>query len=159
MLGGAARQLEAVVDHELRSGLGDREQIGRELGLRDAVTRVHLDAALDERGTDRVLRRERVAAGGDDLRARLLQRQHEARGLRLEVHDDGDLASLECAVTEPVAQRRQDGHVPARPLDAPMPFGREARISDTGRGRHKIKKIESGLSGPRSTTGYGFRLQ
>jgi hypothetical protein len=24
----------------------------------------------------------------------------------------------------------QDGHVAARPLDAPMPFGREARIGD-----------------------------
>ena len=50
--------------------------------------RVHLDAALDERGADRVLRRERVAAGRDDLGAGLAQREHEAGGLGLEVHDD-----------------------------------------------------------------------
>jgi hypothetical protein len=119
---------------------------------------VHLYAALDERGAYCVLRRKRVAAGSDDLRTRLLQREHETRRLRLEMHDDGELATCKCAVSEPALQCGQHRHVLARPLDAPMPFGRERRISDTGWACHKFK-IESGLVRPRSTAGYWFREQ
>jgi hypothetical protein len=126
----ATRELEAVVDHELRPGFRDCEQVGGELGLRNAVTRVHLDAALDERRTDGILRRERVAAGGDHLRPRVLQREHEAGGLRLQMHDDRDLASRKRPVTEAVAQRREHGHVLPSPLDAAVAFGREGRIGD-----------------------------
>ena len=101
----AARQLGAVVDHELGAAVGDREQVGGELVGDDAVTRVHLDAALDERRADGVLRRERVRPGGDDLGAGLAQREHEARGLRLEVHDDGDALPAQAPRRRAVRQR------------------------------------------------------
>ena len=68
-------QLGAVVDDELGLGVGDRQQVGVELLARGVVRRVHLDPARDERGADRVLRRARVRAGGDDLRARLCEQQ------------------------------------------------------------------------------------
>ena len=60
VLGHPARQLEPVVDHELGAGRGDREQIRGELVRGDAVPRMYLDAALDERGADGILGRERV---------------------------------------------------------------------------------------------------
>ena len=51
------RQLGAVVDHDLRLGVCDGEQVGVELVGRRAVPRVHLDPARDERRADRVLGR------------------------------------------------------------------------------------------------------
>ena len=85
-------QLGAVVDDELGLGVGDREQVGVELLARGVVRRVHLDPARDERGADRVLRRARIRAGGDDLRSRLCEQQREVRRLRLQVDDDCDAA-------------------------------------------------------------------
>ena len=111
----------AVVDHELGAAVGDREQVGGELVGRDAVSREHLDAPLDERRADGVLRRERIRPGRDDLGARLAQREHEAGGLRLEVDDDGDAPARERTVREPlVEQPVEHRHVLPRPVDAPL---------------------------------------
>ncbi len=101
VLGHPPRQLGPVVDHELSAGLGDREQVGGELFGRRTMPRVHLDALACERSADRVLRREWVRTGGNDLGAGGTQREHEARGLRLEVDDDGHLAACERPVSEP----------------------------------------------------------
>ena len=99
----------------------------------DAVPRMHLDAALDERRTDRILGRERVAAGRDHLGTRLAQREHEARGLRFQVHDDRELAAAQRTVGQTVCEQPvQDGHVLPRPLDAPVPLRCERRISNAG---------------------------
>ena len=73
---------------------------------RDAVARVNLDSVLGERGTDGVLRRERVRPGGDDLGAGGAQGEHEACGLRLEMHDDGDATTGERAVLQPLLGSR-----------------------------------------------------
>ena len=103
---------------------------------RDAVTGVNLDAVLGERRADGVLRRERVRPGGDDLGAGGAQREHEARRLRLEVHDDGDAPARKRAVLEPfLEQAVEHRHVLPRPVDAPPSFGRERRICDAGHGK------------------------
>ncbi len=127
------RQLRAVVDHELGAALRDREQVGGELLLRHAVARMHLDAFLDERRADGVLRRERVGPCGDHVRTRGAQREHEAGGLRLEVDDHRDAASVERPVLQPLLEQAvEHRHVLPRPVDAPPPFGRERRIGDAG---------------------------
>jgi hypothetical protein len=69
------------------------------------VRAVHLDAAAHERGADRVLRRAGIRARDDDLGARVREQRREVRGLRLEVHDDGDAPSAERAVAEPLARQ------------------------------------------------------
>ena len=90
---------------------------------------------FDERGAHGVLRRERVRSGGDDVRARGAQREHEAGRLRLEVDDDGDAAAVERAVLQPLLEQAvEHRHVLPRPVDAPPSFGRERRIGDAGHG-------------------------
>ena len=133
MLDDAPRQLGAVVDHELRRGLGDRKQVGGELVRRDTVPREHLHAALDERRTDGVLRRERVRARGDDRRAGIAQREREARGLRLEMHDDGDPPPGHGELGREPAK---NGHVLPGPVDAPVAFGSERTVGDLG---HRLR--------------------
>ena len=79
MLEDASRQLGAVVDHELRGGVGDREQVVGELLRRRAVRRVHLDpsassvaryAVFASRCTTTATRRPRNAPSASRSRAR-----------------------------------------------------------------------------------------
>ena len=136
MLDDPRRQFCAVVDDDLRTGIGDREQVGVELLARGAVCCVHLDPACDERGADRVLRRARVRAGSDHLCARFREQRCEVRGLRLQVHDDCDTLSGESSVGEPLARQPvQDGRMLRDPLDPLLAFGGERRIGDVGTGR------------------------
>jgi len=52
------------------------------------------------------------------------------------VHDHGDAAPAERAVAEALsAEPVQHGHVLRRPVDAPVPFGRKARVGDAGHAR------------------------
>ena len=136
MLDDPRSQLGAVVDDDLRTGVGDREQVCVELLARGAVRRVHLDPARDERGADRVLRRARVRAGGDHLCARVREQRCEVRGLRLQVDDDCDPLAGESSVGEPLARQPvQDGRVLRDPPDPLLAFGGERRIGDVGTGR------------------------
>ena len=127
----APGQLETVVDHELRRRLRDRDQVGCELVRRHAVARVYLDPARDERGAHRVLGRQCVRARSDDLRARLGEREHETRRLRLEVDDDRDAAAAQRTVAELRApEPLEHRHVLPRPRDAPLSLRREADVGD-----------------------------
>ena len=110
----------------LSARLGDGALAGRKL----AVV-VHLDSLLGERSADGVLRREPVRPGSDHVRAGLAQREHEARSLRLQMHDDGDAPARERAVPKAlVEQPVEDRHVLPRPVDAPPPFRGERGIGD-----------------------------
>ena len=92
---------------------------------------MHLDAALDERRADRVLRRERIDARSDDLRARLSERKHKTGGLRLEVDDDRELAAAQRAVREALGREPVRAQAcAAGPVDAAVPFGRECEVGD-----------------------------
>ena len=135
----SAPSARAVVDDDLRPGVGDREQVGVELLARGAVRRVHLDPARDERGADRVLRRAGVRAGGDHLRARVREQRREVRGLRLEVDDDGDALAARARRRRAARARAGSGRASAsRPTgSAARPRGRATdRRCWTGRGVH-----------------------
>ena len=97
------------------------------------MPRVHLDAARDERGADRVLRRAGVRAGRDDLAPGLREQQRQVGRLRLEVDDDGDAAAAQRSVREPLAREPvQDGRMPRDPGDPLLALGGERRIGDPG---------------------------
>ncbi len=129
------RQLGAVVDDDLRAGVGDREQVGVELLARGTVPGVHLDPARDECGADRVLGRAGVRAGGNDLRARVRKQRREVGGLCLEMDDDRDPAAFQRAVGEPLARQRvEDGRMLGDPLDPLLTLGSERRIGDVRAG-------------------------
>jgi hypothetical protein len=125
------RQLGAVVDDDLGSRVRDREEVGVELLRRGSVPRVHLDATRHQSGADRVLRRARVRAGRDDLRARVGEQRRQVRGLRLEVDDDCDAHAVERAVREPFAREPvQDRRVLRDPPDPLLALGGQRRVGD-----------------------------
>ena len=100
------------------------------------MPRVHLDPTGDERSADRILRRAGVGAGGDHVRAGLLQERRQVRGLGLEMHDDGNALPAERPVGEALAREPvQDGRVLRHPLDPLLAFRGERRIRDVGTGR------------------------
>ena len=94
---------------------------------------MHFDAARDERGADGVLGRERVAARRDDLGARVGEQRCEVRGLRLEVHDDGNALAPQSSVGEAVTREPvQHGRVARHPGDPPLALVGEPDVRYTG---------------------------
>ena len=130
------RQLGAVVDDDLRLRVGDGEQVGVELVARGAVARVHLDPARDERGADRVLRRARVRAGGDDLRAGVGEQRRQVRRLRLEMDDDRDATARAAPRRRAARARAGSGRASAWPPTRIRcsPCRCERRVGDLGAG-------------------------
>ena len=86
---------------------------------------------VDERRRDVVLRRKRVRRAEHDVRAALLQRAHQVRGLARDVQARGDAVARERLLgREALADRGQDRHLPVGPLDPVDAFRREREILD-----------------------------
>jgi hypothetical protein len=131
VLCGPACQFEAVVDHDLRRGLRDGEQVRRELVGRNPAPRKDRHTALDQRRGHGVLRRKGIRPGGNHLCARFPLGEHAASGLRLEVHNDRNTPTAECSVRKPLDQQPSNHrHVLPGPLDPPMTFRRQPDIRD-----------------------------
>jgi hypothetical protein len=124
-------QLCAVVDHDLRAGLGDVQQVGRELLRRRTVMRVHLDPATHERGADGILRGESIAPGGNHVGARICEQRRQVGGLRLEVHDERNALPAQRSVRQAVTRKLvEDRRVARDPLDLPLALVGERDIRD-----------------------------
>jgi hypothetical protein len=83
------------------------------------------DAVLrDERGSNVILRRQRVAGGEDDLRPAGLERPHQVGGLGRDVETGTDAEAVERPVAlEALADETEDRHLSLGPLDAPDALG------------------------------------
>ena len=152
-------QLGAVVDHDLGPRVCDGEQVCVELVARRAVPCVHLDPTGDERRADRVLRRARVRAGGDDMRAGVREQGGQVGRLRLQVDDDGDPPPAERPVRQPLASEPvQNGRVFGDPADPLLARRGERRIGDLGAGRGvHVRNLSGGCEYPRAHPGRASR--
>ncbi len=90
-----------------------------------------MDALLNERGADRVLRRKRVAASRDDRRAELVEhlQQTGRLGLKVEAGAD-DYASQRLHGSLLFGYQPQNGHILPGPLHPAVPLGGEIYIRD-----------------------------
>ena len=84
---------------------------------------------LDQRRRHVVLRGERVRGAEDDVGAARLQRAGEVRRLGRDVEAGRDAEpGKRLLALEPLADRREHGHLPVGPLDPPHAFGGERQI-------------------------------
>ena len=124
-------EIAAVVDDDIRADLKAGGQMALVFLLRRRVPGKDIDAPLDERGRDIILRRQDIASGRIDLGPARLEHACEIARLRLQMYGHRHLKALKrLRLLKIPADALQHRHVVLDPPDLPLPCGRKADIPD-----------------------------